>query len=70
MAGGKIESDRLDLALDRVGQHARTPAADVTPPGAGDIQPSTDKPSTDRPAASSAPAVPQEFETFISAACE
>jgi len=54
MDGGKIESERLDLALDGVGRGA--------PPRAVDIKPSANRPEEARPVA------PENFEAFINAA--
>jgi hypothetical protein len=50
MSGGRIESERLGLALDRVRERAPRPAADV-------------KPSDSRPAQAS-PIAPEHLETF------
>ena len=50
MSGGRIESDRLGLALDRVRDRAPKPAADI-------------KPSDSRPAQATATA-PEQLDTF------
>jgi len=54
MDGGKIESERLDLALDGIGQGA--------PVRAVDIKPSANRPQEAQPAAR------EDFEAFIAAA--
>jgi hypothetical protein len=54
MDGGKIESERLDLALDGIGRGAPVRAVDF-------------KPSANRPAEAQ-PVAPEDFEAFINAA--
>lgn len=54
MDGGKIESERLDLALDGIGQQA--PALPV------EIKPSANRPGETKPV------TPEDFEVFLNAA--
>lgn len=54
MDGGKIESERLDLALDRIGQPAPGLAVEI-------------KPSANRPRETN-PLAQEDFEVFINAA--
>jgi len=54
MAGGRIDSERLGLALERVGQSSRVPATDIKPP--------TSQPTD------SQPAPPRDFGTAIETA--
>ena len=54
MYGGRIESERPGLALDRIGQRAPKPTTDV-------------KPSDSRPAEAKLPA-PKPFEAFVNPA--
>jgi hypothetical protein len=54
MDGGKIESERLDLALDGIGRGVSARAVDI-------------KPSANRPEKAQ-PVAPEHFEAFINAA--
>lgn len=57
MSGGRIESERLGLALDRVRERAPRPVADMPRPVA-DIKPSDSRP------AQAIPGAPEQLETF------